>query len=208
MGFMILNWIIERTARMRLDEYVGKTVYAPLNLDRENGLFFVSLNREPAIKEFAATEYCNWRKMLLCGRVHDENAYAAGGVEGHAGLFGNADTVFRLLSGFLSIYHKDAKPEVFRRELLRLFLTRHDPTERTLGFDTPSEKNSSAGKYFSKKSVGHLGFTGTSFWMDLKRSIIVILLTNRIHPSRKNERIRRFRPELHNAVMESLMKAY
>ncbi len=206
-GFMLLNWIIERVAQMRLDEYVEKAIYAPLNLDVQNGLFFINLSREPVIKEFAATEYCPWREMALCGRVHDENAYAAGGVEGHAGLFGNAETIFRLLSAFLSIYHKDDKPEVFRRELLRLFLTRHDSTQRALGFDTPSETNSSSGKYFSKESVGHLGFTGTSFWMDLARSIIVILLTNRVHPSRKNEEIRRFRPELHNAVMESLIEA-
>lgn len=205
-GFMFLCWIIERVAQMRLDEYVEKKVYAPLNLDVENGLFFIHLNRDPVIKEFAATEYCPWRKMLLCGRVHDENAYAAGGIEGHAGLFGNAETIFHLLSALLSVYHKDDLPEVFRRELLRSFLARHDFTERTLGFDTPSATHSSAGKYFSKESVGHLGFTGTSFWMDLRRSIIVILLTNRVHPSRKNERIRRFRPECHNAVMASLIK--
>jgi serine-type D-Ala-D-Ala carboxypeptidase len=207
-GFMILNWLVERLVHMRLNTYVRQVVYAPLNLDVENGLFFVDLNQEPPMKNFAATEYCPWRKRLLCGMVHDENAYAAGGVEGHAGLFGNAGMIHCLLSAFLSIYHQDDKPEMFCRDLLRLFLARHDRTERALGFDTPSEKNSSAGEYFSKESVGHLGFTGTSFWMDLKRCLIVILLTNRIHPTRKNEQIRQFRPMLHNAVMASLIKAF
>jgi serine-type D-Ala-D-Ala carboxypeptidase len=75
-------------------------------------------------------------------------------------------------------------------------------TDKALGFDVPAAENSSSGRYFSKASVGHLGFTGTSFWMDLDRSIIAILLTNRVHPSRKNETIRAFRPQLHDAVMQ------
>jgi CubicO group peptidase (beta-lactamase class C family) len=77
--------------------------------------------------------------------------------------------------------------------------------DKALGFDAPSLNGSSSGKFFSRNSVGHLGFTGTSFWMDLDRSIIVILLTNRVHPTRGNEAIKAFRPELHDAVMQFLL---
>jgi serine-type D-Ala-D-Ala carboxypeptidase len=203
-GFMVLNWIIERVSGMRLDEFVKQRVYEPLGLGVPDGLFFVDLNRVLVKREFAATELCPWRKMVLCGQVHDENAYAAGGIEGHAGLFGNAESVLHLLWALLAVYRSTQGNEVLNPELVRLFLTRHGTTERTLGFDTPSPINSSAGKYFTKNSVGHLGFTGTSFWMDLSRSIIVILLTNRVHPSRENEAIRQFRPILHDAVMKWL----
>jgi CubicO group peptidase (beta-lactamase class C family) len=83
-------------------------------------------------------------------------------------------------------------------------LSLNEQIGRALGFDTPSSKGSSCGRYFSKRTVGHLGFTGTSFWMDLELGIVIILLTNRIHPSRDNDRIKAFRPKLHDAVMEIL----
>jgi len=88
---------------------------------------------------------------------------------------------------------------------VKRFLTCQSSIPQTLGFDTPSAHDSSSGEYFSKNSVGHLGFTGTSFWMDLERSIIVILLTNRVHPTRTNDKIKAFRPQLHNAVMRCLV---
>ena len=84
------------------------------------------------------------------------------------------------------------------------FFKRLPGTDKALGFDMPSSVDSSSGKRFSENSVGHLGFTGTSFWLDLEQSVIVILLTNRIHPTRKNERIKKFRPELHDAVMDAI----
>jgi CubicO group peptidase (beta-lactamase class C family) len=88
--------------------------------------------------------------------------------------------------------------------MVRLFFRRLSNADKALGFDAPALKNSSAGSYFSANSVGHLGFTGTSFWMDLDRFIIVIMLTNRVHPSRDNMVIKTFRPKLHDAVMKSL----
>ncbi len=94
----------------------------------------------------------------------------------------------------------------FKRRWFVLFFKRLPNTDKALGFDAPALKNSSAGSYFSANSVGHLGFTGTSFWMDLDRFITVIMLTNRIHPSRDNEAIKHFRPILHDEVMVSLLK--
>ena len=89
--------------------------------------------------------------------------------------------------------------------MFRLFFRRWADSDIRLGFDTPSLDGSSSGRFFSRKSVGHLGFTGTSFWMDLDRDTIVILLTNRVHPRRDNEAIKTFRPALHDAVMQILI---
>jgi CubicO group peptidase (beta-lactamase class C family) len=85
-----------------------------------------------------------------------------------------------------------------------MFFKRQESTDRALGFDTPPLTKSSCGRYFSRESVGHLGFTGTSFWMDLDRRVMVILLTNRVHPSRNNNKIKAFRPKLHDMVMKNM----
>ena len=201
-GFMILAWLIEHICTDRLDRIVSEIIYEPLGLDN---LFFAGLNGPQAIDLFAATEHCLWRSRLLVGQVHDENAYVVGGVQGHAGLFGTAAAVQKLLFELLSVYHGNPEHKLFQTDLVRLFFKRLPETGRTLGFDMPAVKNSSAGNYFSTNTVGHLGFTGTSFWMDLNRSIIVILLTNRIHPTRDNEAIKKFRPILHDEIMKSLL---
>jgi len=182
---------------------VSEKIYQPLELD---DLFFAGRHGTQSRELFAATEQCSWRDQVLVGQVHDENAYVVGGVQGHAGLFGTAAAVQKLLFELLCAYHGDPAHDLFQTDLVRLFFKRLPDTDRALGFDMPALKNSSAGNYFSKYTVGHLGFTGTSFWMDLKRSIIVILLTNRIHPTRENETIKEFRPKLHNDVMRVLCK--
>jgi len=155
---------------------------------------------------FAATEYCPWRKRLLMGEVHDENAYCLGGVAAHAGLFGTAHGVHRLLTFLWDVYSDKAKDPVWTAQTVRTFWTKPSfvpDSTWMLGFDTPNPRNSSAGDLFSPRSVGHLGFTGTSFWFDLDRQILIVLLTNRVHPTRDNERLRSFRPLLHNLVMET-----
>jgi CubicO group peptidase (beta-lactamase class C family) len=199
---MILEWMVEHICGKRLDRFVSEMIYSPLGLDT---LFFVDLNAAQREGAFAATELCPWRKVLLTGKVHDENAYVVGGIQGHAGLFGTADSVHTLLLALLSAYHGDNSKNPFEKGLVRLFFRRLPDTDKALGFDAPAMKHSSCGRYFSKNSVGHLGFTGTSFWMDLDRSIIVILLTNRVHPSRRNEAIKAFRPKLHDAVLKCLI---
>jgi CubicO group peptidase (beta-lactamase class C family) len=200
LGFMILAWVVEHVSDRRLDHFVVKEIYQPLGL---NSLFFISRNLAEPRDHFAATENCPWRKKILEGQVHDENAYVVGGIEGHAGLFGTADNIHRLLAELLSIYRGRRKSNLFHKDLLKRFFTRLPGTDKALGFDTPSATGSSCGRGFSQNSVGHLGFTGTSFWMDLERSVIVILLTNRVHPSRENEDIKQFRPVLHDAVRKT-----
>ena len=202
-GFMILSRVIEIVSGKRLDRFLHETVYAPLEID---GLFFVDVHSKPAVKNFAATEICPWRKTMLEGVVHDDNAYASGGIEGHSGLFGNAEKVHKLLWEILSVFSGRKKSVVFEKKRLQIFFERERRGGRALGFDMPSQTGASCGKYFSKKSVGHLGFTGTSFWMDLEREAIAILLTNRVHPFRENEKIKRFRPVIHDAVMEAMIE--
>ncbi len=155
---------------------------------------------------FVTTERCPWRSRLLCGEVHDENAYCLNGVAGHAGLFGSALGVYRVAAFLWDIYRGQLRSGNWTPDVLKCFWSRQEMVPSAtwaLGYDTPSTGNSSAGSRFSKHSVGHLGFTGTSLWIDLDRELMVILLTNRVHPSRKNEKIKIFRPLLHDLVMET-----
>jgi len=201
LGFMILGWIIEHLSERRLDRFVIEEIYNPLGL---KNLFFQDIYSAPRRVEFAATELCPWRDTLLDGAVHDDNAYVVGGIEGHAGLFGTAHDLYRLLSVLLSDFKGEYATRLFDKDLLRDFLKPREEIHRALGFDVPSLEGSSCGRYFSRHSVGHLGFTGTSFWMDLERSVMVVLLTNRVHPSRENNKIKAFRPKLHDTVMKTM----
>ncbi len=172
---------------------------------------------------FVSTEICPWRGKTVRGEVHDDNAWVAGGVEGHAGLFGTAFGVWQILrelmglicdNQYLKNYRKgyndvndvskNMKKSLVNRNVLNLFLSGRGIGKMVAGFDTPFPSGSSAGKYFSSKSIGHLGFTGTSFWMDPEKDLIVVLLTNRIHPHRNNENIKLFRPHIHDLIVESL----
>ncbi len=203
LGFMILEWIIEVISGKRLDSFVHDEIYNPLGLDN---LFFVdhevSVSEQFLQKSYAATERCPWRERLIEGRVHDDNAYVVGGISGQAGLFGTVLDVNALLTEMMSSYYGNSEKYVFDNNLVKFFFKPQKCTDRVLGFDTPSQSGSSSGNCFSKRTVGHLGFTGTSFWMDLNHRIIVLLLTNRVHPHRDNIKIREFRPEIHNAVMK------
>ncbi len=207
LGFMLLEWIVEQTAGQTLDRFVSARIYRPLGMSFTGFRPLVGRKVSEPLA-IAATEDCPWRKKVLCGEVHDDNCYVVGGVCGHAGLFSTAEELHRLLKMILKAYQGKVKAGIFRRELISVFLERQDSPSGTswaLGFDTPSAEGSSTGHYFSGKSVGHLGFTGVSFWMDLEREIIILLLTNRIHPSRTNEKIKTFRPRIHDAIMEALI---
>ena len=201
LGFMILAWVVEHISARRLDHFVAEEFYRPLGLEN---LYFIDHNSNERRGSFAATENCAWRREIIVGRVHDENAFAVGGVEGHAGLFGTAEDVHRLLTEQLRTYHGQKDGGVFNQDLLHQFFKRLPHTDKAMGFDKPLFKGASCGRGFSLNSVGHLGFTGTSFWMDLESTTIVVLLTNRVHPTRENEAIKAFRPHLHDAVMNTL----
>jgi CubicO group peptidase (beta-lactamase class C family) len=155
--------------------------------------------------QIAPTEIDNQlRRRLVQGEVHDENAFAIGGVSGHAGLFSTAPdlAVFceMLLNG--GVY---AHQRILRRATIAQFTTPQQLSggTRTLGWAVPTEGGSS-GHYFSAHSFGHTGFTGTSIWIDPDRQLFVVLLTNRVHPTRENTKIQQVRPALHDAVMQAL----
>jgi len=208
LGFMLLGAAIEEVSGMALDRFCHERIFRPLGL-RATGFVDLALLRSrrmmPVTEMIAPTERCPWRKKILCGEVDDDNAYAMGGVAGHAGLFASAKDLDVLL-GRLKDCARDAHQMIPQR-IVREFWTR-DPTVADstwgLGWDTPSPVGSSAGTRFSPHSVGHLGFTGTSVWLDLERDRHVILLSNRIHPSRDNEQIRAFRPFIHDVIVQAL----
>ncbi len=202
LGFMLLEWIIEKITGQDLSSFLKATFYHPLGL---KNLYLDQITADEVHEKelFAATEYCTWRMEVIQGHVHDENAYALGGYSSHAGLFGTALDIFTLTNILVKIYHGYSSG-LLKTETVRTFFSRQGIVPGStwaLGWDTPSEKNSSSGNYFSSSSVGHTGFTGTSIWIDLEKNITVIFLTNRIHPSRTNEKIKDFRPKLHNLIM-------
>jgi CubicO group peptidase (beta-lactamase class C family) len=202
LGYMLLQWIVETASGQRLDQLAARKIYAALGID---DLFFNDATSPVAAPHrYAATQFCPWRNRLIVGQVDDDNAYITGGVGGHAGLFGTADAVCRLLKALLAADRGDGDHPVFNPELVPVFFEAPPHQRWALGFDTPAPQGSSAGRYFPAQSVGHLGFTGTSFWMHRSGGIIVVLLTNRVHPWRFNPGIKAFRPRLHNTVMRAL----
>jgi CubicO group peptidase (beta-lactamase class C family) len=208
LGFMLLSEIIEQISGRTFDRFCQERVFQPLGL---NSTFFVDLTQlwgrrtRPDQERVAPTENCPWRKKILCGEVHDENAYAMGGVAGHAGLFSTARDIHTYIDRLGQCY--EGKDPFLPQPVVREFLTRNRSVEGAtfaLGWDTPSSKDSSSGDQFSPASVGHLGFTGVSLWWDLERNCHVILLTNRIHPNRNSNKIRGFRPFIHNLILKTL----
>jgi len=204
LGFIVIEWIIEAISGQDLYHFTRENLFDHLVCTAPG---FIPLGQETDFdhNQFADTEYCPWRDRILSGEVHDENAYVLGGVAGHAGLFGTALEVKCLLDTILDTISAENTSVPWSRKHLTEFLQParlHPSSTWALGFDTPASSDSSAGRYFSARSVGHLGFTGTSFWLDLEKEIAVILLSNRVHPSRDNEKIKEFRPLLHDAVME------
>ncbi len=202
LGFILLGWIVATVAGCSLDRFLADRVYGPLGLEDTGFTGAGGMRFSP--ENVAGTGWCPWRKRRLTGEVHDRNAYALGGVAGHAGLFSTADEVLRILSVLLRTWH--GEQTIFSpREIRRLFTPARITPDSTwaLGCDTPSPVGSSAGPLFARNSVGHLGFTGTSFWMEPDSGLIVILLTNRTAAGPGTARMRAFRPQIHTLVHQA-----
>jgi CubicO group peptidase (beta-lactamase class C family) len=208
LGFILLGRIVEKKAECSLAGYVEEKVLKPFNL--ENKIFYNPISDEKksiSQTSFVATENCPWRKKILCGEVHDDNCYTMGGVAGHSGLFGNIEGVTAYAGLILDLWKGAAAHPNIQKEDLVAFLARQEKIPGStwaLGFDTPAAKDSSSGVHMSKKSIGHLGFTGTSFWIDPEKDVVIVLLSNRVHPSRENTKIKKFRPYFYDRVMEIL----
>jgi len=151
----------------------------------------------------APTEIDRWRGRLLRGEVHDENTWALGGVAGHAGLFGTAAAVGTFARVVLRTIA--GEPILADPQTIRAFIKKTDVpgSSRALGWDTMLP-TSSCGTQLSRTAIGHTGFTGTSLWIDWERDLYIVILTNRVHPTRDNEAIRRLRPLLHDAIVAEL----
>lgn len=206
LDFITLGALVEAVSRQPLDAFCAERIFAPLGM---KDTFFVRLgDGEPGLSDalrrrVAATENCPWRGRILWGEVHDPNASVLGGVAGHAGLFSTADDVMIFARTLLDVWH--GRSDVWPRELLREFTRRQElpaSSDWALGWDTPTAGASSAGRRFSPRSVGHLGFTGTSLWIDLEAEAIVVLLTNRVHLIAKRSRFE-LRPTVHDLLREA-----
>lgn len=170
-------------------------------------LHFNPLQAKPLFHRlsYAPTEKCSWRKKILQAEVHDENAWALGGVGPHAGLFGSIDDVSDYGLWLRDLQMSRKSKRVIPTAIAKKFTRRSLPTRRGdwgYGFMLPSKKNSSAGHLFSKKSFGHTGFTGVSLWFDPMRDLLVCLISNRIHPSRKQQGFVKLRPLLHDWIVQ------
>jgi beta-N-acetylhexosaminidase len=200
LGIILMAEIIERLTGRALDDLARAQIFSPLGM--KDTMYRPAKNLWPGI---APTEFDrNLRHRLVQGEVHDENAFTMGGVSGHAGVFSTAPDLAAfcqmLLNGGVYAHHR-----VLKRATIAQF-TEPQPLSngtRTLGWVVPTE-GSSSGHYFSAHSFGHTGFTGTSIWIDPDRQLFVVLLTNRVNPTRENQKIAQVRPALHDAVMQAL----
>ena len=204
LDMIVLGEVIEAVTQQGLDAFCDERVCRPLGLKHTG---FVPLGQaeapEAVRRGFAATENCPWRGRILWGEVHDPNASVMGGVAGHAGLFAPADEVLRFGQAILDVWH--GRSEVLPRETLQQFVTRQDlppNSDWALGWDTPSPGGSSAGRHFSARSIGHLGFTGTSLWIDLEADCVVTMLTQRVHLIAKKSKFA-LRAEIHDLIREA-----
>jgi CubicO group peptidase (beta-lactamase class C family) len=196
-GFIILGVALERIAEESLDHFCRHEVFGSL------AMMHTTFNPPVAWRAFIppTANDESFRKRIIQGEVQDENASGMGGVAGHAGLFASAEDIAVFAHAMLS----GGRP-ILRPETLALFTRRESSppgTSRALGWDTPSSPSQS-GKYFSANSFGHLGYTGTSLWIDPERQLSITLLSNRTWPECSNQVIKQLRPKFHNAVVESL----
>jgi beta-glucosidase-like glycosyl hydrolase/CubicO group peptidase (beta-lactamase class C family) len=200
LGIILMAEIIDRLTGRGLDDLAKTYIFTPLAMKD-------TMYRPPKKlwPDIAPTEIDNnLRHRLVHGEVHDENAFAIGGVSGHAGIFSTAPDLAAfcqmLLNGGVYAHHR-----ILRRATIAQFTTPQQLSNgtRTLGWAVPTEGGSS-GRYFSPHTFGHTGFTGTSIWIDPDRQLFVVLLTNRVHPTRENQKIAQLRPAFHDAVMQAL----
>jgi CubicO group peptidase (beta-lactamase class C family) len=196
-GFIILGVVLERLADERLDGFCQREIFGPL------GMTHTTFKPAAALKQSIppSADDLTFRHRIIQGEVQDENASILGGVAGHAGLFSTAED----LAVFAHALLNGGYP-ILRPATVELFTRRESEPEgssRALGWDTPSAPSQS-GKYFSSRAFGHLGYTGTSLWIDPERQLSIVLLTNRTWPDCQNQSIKKIRPAFHDAIVEAL----
>jgi CubicO group peptidase (beta-lactamase class C family) len=222
LGFIVLGTLIERVSGLRLDVHAQRAIITPLGLsstafvnlaDAEAGALRLPAGRSSV----AAGQRCAERQRIVIGAVDDLNAYAMGGIAGHAGLFSTAADLGALAGALVRVWRGEGAsgaaptPEaaIVSRDTIRQFWSPAGVPGSTwrLGWDGPSPGDSQAGSRMSRRAVGHLGFTGCSLWIDPERELWVVVLSNRVHPDvppADDLRFRQLRPRLHDAILEDL----
>jgi serine-type D-Ala-D-Ala carboxypeptidase len=198
-GFIILGVALERMAEESLDSFCQREIFGPLAMS--NTTFNPPLEMQSKTPP-TADEREGFRKKVIQGEVYDQNAFVLGGVAAHAGLFSTAEDIARFAHAMLN-----GGATMLRPETVALFTHRQSApagTSRALGWDTPSAPSQS-GKCFGPRSFGHLGYTGTSLWIDPDRDLSITLLTNRTWPDCSNQAIKQVRPAFHDAIIEALL---
>ncbi len=204
-GFILLGKALEVIAGESLAKWSHREIFAPLGMTATR--FCPPPHSRPSIPP--TEEDTTWRHRVIQGEVQDENAAVLRGVAGHAGLFSNVPDLLKFGGAILGAEQGrgavEAGTSLFNRETVEMFAERQSPegSSRALGWDTPSE-NSTSGRHFSAHSIGHLGFSGCSLWIDLEAHIVVNLLTNRTWPDRSCRLIREVWPTFHDAIREAL----
>jgi CubicO group peptidase (beta-lactamase class C family) len=204
-GFILLGKALEVCTHEHLATWVRREIFQPLRLSATRFCPSPAMRSSiPPTEEDTAL-----RHRRIQGEVQDENAWLLKGVAGHAGLFSNVPDLLRfageILRAGLETASDSESPGLFNAATIKLFAQRQGPegSSRALGWDTPSQKSSS-GRHFSARSIGHLGYSGCSLWIDMDAQVAVVLLTNRTWPDRRNQLIREVRPAFHDAVREAL----
>jgi len=205
LGMILMQKVLETISQKPLDLLIQEYLCRPLAMSRT---FY---NPEPQyLNDIVPTEISDFHKKLVRGFVHDENTFVMGGVSGHAGLFSTVEDLSRFCQMYLNggIYRFK---RIFEPNTIKTFRARQNivkESTRAIGWDTRSEKNSMSGDYMSMNAFGHSGFTGTTIWMDPDNEVFVVLLTNRVYPTRENQKIRHVRPKVHNYVMKSMLNSH
>ncbi|AUX35652.1 MULTISPECIES: serine hydrolase [Sorangium] len=207
LGYLLLGAAVARRGEAELDEVVAREVTGPLGLAVASARAL--RRRDPRFDErVIPTEDVAFRGGVIRGAVHDDNAWtiAQDGMAGHAGLFGDAMSVARLGVALLEALAGERPEWLSRDEVERLIEPRPGGSLRA-GFDGKSGERPSAGARFGPRTFGHLGFTGTSLWIDPDAELVGVLLTNRVHPTRASDAIRRARPAVYDAIAEAMAAA-
>jgi CubicO group peptidase (beta-lactamase class C family) len=204
LGAIVLTQAVETVYGERLDSLVERRIFQPLGMGSTRYLPPASWQ-----DRIAPTELEPWRGRILRGEVHDENAAIMDGVSGHAGLFGSAGDLLKFAEWLLARSGGQGNGPSVSPSVLREFTRRQNivlGSTRALGWDMPSSENSSAGTRLSRKSFGHTGFTGTSLWIDPEHHVAIVLLSNRVNPTRDNPRWAPVRAKIADLVMTALFE--
>jgi len=210
LDFILLGSLIEILTGSSLDRAAHQYVFQPLGLKSTSFIDLSMIRRRgihPVIDLIAPTEDCAWRKRILCGEVHDDNAWAMGGIAGHSGVFSTAGDLHRFAAEMLRAYR--GQSNFLSQESVQTLWQGVDNKEEQsyqFGWDTPSKENGMDSSKLSPAAVGQCGFTGCSLWVEPDKDLYIVLMSNRVHPTRANKKIRNFRPEIHTAVLDSLTK--